>query len=138
MEFKTLPLWLFVLLAALLAVFMTGPARAVTAVPNKTLAVLKVLEVRRTDFPQVQVVAEALTSVDQEGYKNLVKVGQSLAFEPLYIRDEKGALVLNDQTVQNLAAYYLLPGDLLTAQIWYVGDERDGRWWATGLQRVPR
>ncbi len=138
MEVKTLPWWSLVLLSALLVVFLASPARAVTTVPNRALAVLKVLEVQRSDFPQVRVVVETLASTDQGGYRNLVRVGQSITFEPLYIRDDKGALVLDNQTTQNLVAYYLLPGDLLTAQVWYVGDERGGRWFANELQRLPK
>lgn len=119
-----------------LAIFSisTLPALAVTAAPNNALVVARVLKVARSEFPGVQIMAQILAIYELEGTA-FVPQGQTVTLEPIYTRDEKGSLTFTKTTVENLAAYYFVPGDIFVCELRYSGDEKGGRWWATRIQR---
>lgn len=92
---------------------------AVLVVPNKSRLVAKVLEVEKSEFPKVLLMIEILESREEEGSANLLEEGEIIRVTPNYIYEyaDGTSKLLYDHplNIQNFVAYYLCPGDKITA-----------------------
>ena len=80
-------------------------------------------------FPEVALTLKVTTSMPA-GY-----AGKTITIKPLYARDQKGRVYYDAAATRaNMAAYYLLPGDAISAR---ARRRADGSYDATDIKRLP-
>jgi len=114
-----------------------GELEAVLVQPNRCIILGEVQEVER-DFPQVKLTVRVIKSYAVEGYANLIKEDKVIEIQPNYTGKEFKipSFFENERNLNNLQAYYFIPGDYFFAEVSLFGDEKTRRVFYLDIQRV--
>ena len=105
--------------------------------PNRSLILGKVEKVKK-DFPHVTLTVKVIRSYGVEKYVNFIKADEIIEIQPDYTGKEfkPSSFFKEEENLNNLQAYYFLPGDYFFAEVSLLEDERKKRVLYFNIQRV--
>jgi len=111
--------------------------KGVTVNPNRSLILGKVEKIKK-DFPYVTLTVKVIRSCAVEKYVNFIKANEIIEIEPHYTGKEfkPSSFFKKERNLNNLQAYYFLPGDYFFAEVSPLEDERKKRVLYLNIQRV--
>lgn len=128
---------LFLLIFCLVGWGKTEEVKGVTVKPNRSLILGKVEKIKK-DFPYVTLTVKIIRSYAVEKYVNFIKEGEIIEIQPDYTGKEfkPSSFFKEEENLDNLQAYYFLPGDYFFAEVSPLEDERKKRVLYFNIQRV--
>jgi len=111
--------------------------RGVTIKPNRSLILGKVEKVKK-NFPYVTLTVKVIKSYGVEKYVNFIKADEIIEIQPDYTGKEfkPSSFFREKRNLNNLQAYYFLPGDYFFAEVSLFGDGRKRKVLYLNIQRV--
>ena len=111
--------------------------KGVTVNPNRSLILGKVEKIKK-DFPYVTLTVKVIRSYAVEKYVNFIKEDEIIEIQPDYTGKEfkPSSFFKEEENLNNLQAYYFLPGDYFFAEVSPLEDERKKRVLYFNIQRV--
>jgi hypothetical protein len=105
--------------------------------PNHSIILGRVEKVKK-DFPYVTLTVKVIRSFVGENYVNFIKASQTLEIQPDYTEKEfkPSSFFKEERNLNNLQAYYFLPGDYFFAEVSLSGEERERKILYLNIQRV--
>jgi hypothetical protein len=131
---------IFILFLLMFCLMEWGPieeTEGVTINPNRSLILGKVEKIKR-DFPYVTLTVKVIRSYAVEKYVNFIKTNEIIEIQPDYTGKEfrPSSFFKEEENLNNLQAYYFLPGDYFFAEVSPLEDERKKRVLYFNIQRV--
>jgi len=128
---------LFLLMFCLVGWGKIEEVKGVTVNPNRSLILGKVEKIKK-DFPYVTLTAKVIGSCAVEKYVNFIKANEIIEIQPDYTGKEfkLSSFFKEEENLNNLQAYYFLPGDYFFAEVSPLEDERKKRVLYLNIQRV--
>jgi len=111
--------------------------KGITVNPNRSLILGKVEKIKK-DFPYVTLTVKVIRSCAVEKYVNFIKEDEIIEIEPHYTGKEfrPSSFFKKERNLNNLQAYYFLPGDYFFAEVSPLEDERKKKVLYLNIQRV--
>ncbi|MFQ6066914.1 MAG: hypothetical protein ACE5K3_06525 [bacterium] len=131
------PSILFLLIFWILAWGQIEEVKGVIIKPNRSLIFGKVEKIKK-DFPYVTLTVKVIRSYTVEKYVNFIKADETVEIQPNYTGKEfkPSSFFEKEENLNNLQAYYFLPGDYFFAEVSLLGDERERKALYLNIQRV--
>ncbi len=128
---------LFLLMFCLVGWGKIKEAKGVIVNPNRSLILGKVEKIKK-DFPYVTLTVKVIRSCAVEKYVNFIKANEIIEIEPHYTGKEfkPSSFFKKERNLNNLQAYYFLPGDYFFAEVSPGEDEKEKRVLYLNIQRV--
>jgi len=128
---------LFLLMFCLVGWGKIEEVKGVTVKPNRSLILGKVEKIKK-DFPYVTLTVKVIRSCAVEKYVNFIKANEIIEIQPDYTGKEfkPSSFFKKERNLNNLQAYYFLPGDYFFAEVSPLEDERKKRVLYFNIQRV--
>jgi len=128
---------LFLLIFCLVGWGQIEEAKGVIVKPNRSIILGKIEKVKK-DFPHVTLTVKVIRSYAVEKYENFIKKDEIIEIKPNYTGKEYRASSFFEkkENLNNLQAYYFLPGDYFFAEVALSGDEKARRVLYHSIQRV--
>lgn len=106
--------------------------------PNRSIILGRVEKVKKDYFPHVILTVKVIRSYAVKKYVNFIKADEIIEIQPDYTGKEfkQSSFFKEERNVNNLQAYYFLPGDYFFAEVSLLGDEREGKVLYLNIQRV--
>lgn len=108
---------------------------AVPIRPNNAWIIAQVISVEKQIFPETKLTLKVIKS-----FSETINLSTGTVFSPSveYRRDEASKVILTDESNQkNFVIYYLLPNDIVSAEVSLHGDEYGKKWWMRNIERLP-
>ncbi|MCX7720196.1 MAG: hypothetical protein N2Z64_02835 [Dictyoglomus thermophilum] len=125
----------FLILIIFLILIQVAFGSMIPVVENRSIVIAKVKAIVHKEFPFSEIVVEVVRSESVEGFKNFAKVGDIIPLYPL-------SLNANLENIDDFrkkvlyTCYFLKPGDLVKAEIEFVGDEARRGWVIRDIERI--
>lgn len=111
--------------------------KGVPIMPNRAKIIGEVIEVKRADFPEVEITLKIIETNDVADYANFTSTGMVLKAGIQFIKDKDGEIIFSNlENIKKICSFYLLKEDLISAELRYHGDERGGKWFIHYIERV--
>ncbi|MGB9788910.1 MULTISPECIES: hypothetical protein [Dictyoglomus] len=125
----------FLILLLILILFQVTFANMVPVVENRSKVIARVRAVFLKDFPFSEIVLEILKSENVEGFKNFAEVGDIILVYPISLKPNISSAGDFERRIL-YTCYFLKPGDMVRAEIEFIGDEVMRGWVVRDVERI--